>query len=133
MKKLAAHFLLLTFLFAAFVPQRAKAEFERLPALFEHFSAHRADDPSLSFFEFYKLHYGDGFAQHGGQHDHGQLPFKCDGHSHAPAVALAFFAPSESNFELCASAFLRAEKGQFPPVDPYFSVKTGDIWQPPRA
>jgi hypothetical protein len=87
MKNTIAKFLLVLFLFSALVPAQAKEELAKLPGLLEHFKEHQAESPGISFFYFWKMHYGEGFAQHQTDHDHSKLPGKehCD-HLHAPTL-----------------------------------------------
>ncbi|MCU0345611.1 MAG: hypothetical protein MUC59_01625 [Saprospiraceae bacterium] len=130
MKNVIAKFLLVLFLFGALVPAQAKEELAKLPGLLEHFKEHQAETPGIGFFQFWKMHYGEGFAQHQTDHDHSKLPGKehCD-HLHAP-ILVAF-----QHLQIHSPALPtigEASRPVFQDQSYDFSLPS-DIWQPPRA
>jgi hypothetical protein len=102
----------------------------KLPGLLEHFKEHRIETPGISFFQFWGMHYGEGFAQHQSDHDHSGLPMKhhCD---HVHALALALLPQQGFNPSYLLNA---ANSNQHVFIDQSYSFSLpNDIWQPPRA
>ncbi len=130
MKTTTANILLILFLFSALVPAQAKEELAKLPGLLEHFKEHQAETPEIGFFQFWKMHYGEGFAQHQTDHDHSKLPGKehCD-HLHAPTL-VAFH--NLQDFTAGQPIIGEASRPIFEDQSYSFSLPN-DIWQPPRA
>lgn len=130
MKELIAKSLLVLFLFSALVPAQAKEELAKLPSLLEHFKEHQSETPGISFFQFWKMHYGEGFAKHQTDHDHSKLPGKghCD-HLHAPTMVVFQNLP---NFSPAQPVIGEASLPVFQDQSYSFSLPS-DIWQPPRA
>jgi hypothetical protein len=130
MKNAFAKFLLVLFLFGALVPVQAKEELAKLPDLLEHFKEHQAETPGIPFFQFWKMHYGEDFAQHETDHDHSKLPGKehCD-HLHAPTL-IAF--QNLQDFPVGQPTIGEASRPVFQDQSYDFSLPQ-DIWQPPRA
>lgn len=130
MRKAFAKFLLTLFLFGALVPAQAKEELAKLPGLLEHFKEHQAETPGICFFQFWKMHYGEGFAKHQTDHDHSKLPGKghCN-HLHSPTVVVFqhFKAPTPA-----PPTIGKASHPVFEDQSYHFSLPS-DIWQPPRA
>jgi hypothetical protein len=118
------------FLFSALVPAQAKEELAKLPALLEHFEEHQLETPGICFFQLWKMHYGEDFAQHQSDHDHTKLPGKghCD-HLHAP-VLVAF--QSLQTLTQAPSSIGEASRPLFQDQSYSFSLPC-DIWQPPRV
>ncbi len=130
MKKATANILLVLFLFSALVPAQAKEELAKLPGLLEHFKEHQAETPGIGFFQFWKMHYGEDFAQHKGDHDHSKLPGKdhCN-HLHAPTLA-AF--QNLQDFTAGLPTICEASRPVLEDQSYSFSLPN-DIWQPPRV
>ncbi|MBK9017721.1 MAG: hypothetical protein IPM82_28790 [Saprospiraceae bacterium] len=130
MKKNTANILLILFLFSALVPVQAKEELAKLSALLDHYKEHKAETPNLTFFQFYKMHYGEDFAQHQSDHDHSNLPMKhqCE-HVHLPSLALI---PQPIINPLQQPELLKGNRPVFNDQSYSFSLPQ-DIWQPPRA
>ncbi|MBN8673565.1 MAG: hypothetical protein J0L56_05500 [Chitinophagales bacterium] len=53
----------------------------RIPLLFRHFRDHQAEDPSISFSGFLKLHYTGHHPQDNDDEEDNQLPFKYPGNT----------------------------------------------------
>jgi hypothetical protein len=131
MKKTVAYILLLIFLFGAFVPVQAKEELVKLSYLFDHYKEHKIETPGVTFFQFWKMHYGEDFAQHQTDHDHSKLPGKahCNHLLHAP-VLVAF-----QDFQTLTPPqpiIGEASRPIFQDQSYHFSLPS-DIWQPPRV
>jgi len=130
MKQIVAKFLLFLFLFSALLPAQAKEELAKLPELLEHFKEHQAETPGIAFFQFWKMHYGEDFAQHQSDHDHSNLPMKhhCE-HVHAYALALL---PQPCLNPSISQVSTNGNQPVF--IDQSYSFSLpNDIWQPPRA
>ena len=130
MKKSFAAILLLLFLYSVLVPAHAKEELAKLSALLEHYQEHKAETPALTFFQFYKMHYGEGFPSHQGEHDHSKLPMKhhCE-HVHAPALAILVHTSIKP---LQSPQLIKGTRPIFGDQSYSFSLPQ-DIWQPPRT
>jgi hypothetical protein len=111
------------------LPGLGVLELGKLPALFHHFSKHKADKADLSFLHFLEMHYSDQ-AHHKQDHkEHHKLPFT-DHHS-TFSVTCVYFV-TDRNFKL---------EGNYYPLGPttqsvYQALLERDIarffWQPPR-
>lgn len=72
MKRIAGIFLLTIYLFSfAEVHNLVK-----IPVLFQHFKEHKQQDPSISFWDFIKIHYMDPIVVDDDYHRDQQLPFR---------------------------------------------------------
>lgn len=129
MKNAIAKLLLVLFLFGSLVPAQAKEELAKLPGLMDHYNAHQAAAPNTSFFQFWSMHYGEGFAQHQSDHDHSKLPGKAHcSHLHVP-ILVAFQYPHDA-----LPARPITCRGTLPIYEDqsYQVSHLMDIWQPPR-
>lgn len=102
----------------------------RMPVLLTHFSEHKANTSSLSFFEFLSLHYGDATNTHEAQSAHDQLPFqgKCEISLHALWVTIV----STQEIQDKQTPLDQSDKT----VLPSFVLPSNDgnnIWQPPKV
>jgi hypothetical protein len=133
MKKQIATLLLAFFLLTTFVPSAVWQAFGQLADLKTHFEEHKKEDPTLSFFAFLTLHYGEDFKNHASQHDHSKLPLK---HS-TPSVStiIASISPVETWFFTPISHTFRIEKHttNFHFSQSFASQDLTTIWQPPRV
>ena len=87
MKKLAAIFLLLNFLFAS----TEAHQLLKLPLVFEHYAEHRKEDRNMSFLEFLVMHYLSGSPRDADYERDMQLPFKT--HGDTPGSSTHTFVP----------------------------------------
>ncbi|MBI5915510.1 MAG: hypothetical protein HY842_09045 [Bacteroidetes bacterium] len=129
MRRRSVRFLLPIFLFGALVPGQAQEELTRLPVLWGHYQTHRQEVPETTFFQYFKLHYGDGFAKHRSAHDHSKLPMKSgENHLHAPA-------PTDLPEFALVHLQLPPTVGKAPVfIDQIYSfLLLHDIWQPPKS
>ena len=129
MRRSAAIFLLVLFLFSALLPVPVKEELAKLPSLLEHFQEHKLETPELGFLQFLQIHYGAEFASHHSAHDHSDLPMKssCD-HVHLSAP-LVLPGPAIPKFcSIAATVQLPHFSDQV-----YHFLLLHDIWQPPQA
>ncbi|MCU0345614.1 MAG: hypothetical protein MUC59_01640 [Saprospiraceae bacterium] len=127
--QIRSYFLLFLFLFGMLVPGQAQEELTRLPALLQHFQAHKSQHPTTSFVDYLQLHYGDDFAQHRSAHDHSKLPMKSgDHHLHAP-VPVVLPKPIEI---ILQAVPIGTQPIVFKDQAAPKSFLT-DIWQPPRS
>ena len=129
MKNTIANFLLVLFLFSALVPAQAKEELAKLPDLIDHYKVHQAAVPNTSFFQFWRMHYSEAFAQHQADHDHSKLPGKAHcNHLHATMLVacqnLPDFLPVRPTSDGTALPIYEDQSYQFSLLM--------DIWQPPR-
>ncbi len=129
MKKITATILLSLFLFSALLPAQVREDLVKFPALLQHFQEHKAESPGLTFLDFYKMHYGEEFAKHQGDHDHSKLPGKeaCH-HFHVPAPAVLSLAI----LMVKPVSTTAQNKSVFADQSYSFSLPQ-DIWQPPRT
>ncbi|MCF8246940.1 MAG: hypothetical protein K9J37_18460 [Saprospiraceae bacterium] len=129
MKKVTATILLSLFLFSALLPAQVREDLVKFSALLQHFQEHQAESPGLTFLDFYKMHYGEEFTKHQGDHDHSKLPGKevCN-HLHAPVPAVL---PS-AILTVKPVPTTAQNKSVFADQSYSFSLPQ-DIWQPPRA
>lgn len=62
----------------------------RIPLLFQHFRDHQAEDPSITFSGFLKLHYSGQHPADNDDNEDNQLPFKYPGNILHTDIPLAF-------------------------------------------
>jgi hypothetical protein len=133
MKRYTASFLLAFFLLTTFVPSAVWQAFGQLADLKTHFEEHKKEDPTLSFFAFLTLHYGEDFKKHAAQHDHSKLPLK---HStHSLSITIVSVSPVETWFFTPISDIFPIEKhtANFHFSQSFASQNLTTIWQPPRV
>ena len=101
----------------------------RLPHLWEHFTEHKSDNESLTFFAFLEQHYTDSHASEAGDSDNHNLPFK----SHECSTILKCSDKNKDIEALTSPAFgilqhsTPLDSGHLP------SGYSGAIWQPPQV
>ncbi|MBI1342555.1 MAG: hypothetical protein GC171_06460 [Terrimonas sp.] len=124
MRKGTAFILLFSFLLS----HTELHQFFKIPVLVEHFKEHRAEDPSITFFQFLKLHYNKIIEDADYQRDQ-QLPFR----DAECAVVITFISDTPPQQ-------IRLEREDFqnlettPPVGEnliYASNFSASIFQPP--
>jgi hypothetical protein len=104
-------------------------ELTKLPSLVGHFTEHRAENQSLSLFQFIKLHYSDE-SHHHDENDK-RLPFKS--HDHCVNSAITYiltrtFPTVELKPDFEAIREFTIPKGVF-----LTSINPSSIWQPPKS
>lgn len=114
------------------LPDWAFGEMSKLPALYQHYQIHKAQNAEISFVDFLALHYGASFAQHSGDHSHSNLPMK-DHHHHtggccaSPIVLIGPPAPLPLPHLVSDS-----DRAVFSDKNFHPSLHLKDIFQPPR-
>jgi hypothetical protein len=107
----------------------------KLPLLISHFQEHQAEDASITFFEFLKLHYNDNEHTQNSNHPHEKLPFKHqhDGCTHFRLVSdFNWVNPfyTVDNQLVIATSLLSNPTHR----TPFFGRNTeGGIFQPPQG
>lgn len=95
-----------------------------------HYEEHRTGEPNLTFFQFFRLHFGDLAHDHEDEHDHSDLPFRCH-HTEVVFVSLQVIIPVQSLLVMPPQALPSAKVPAFSGSLLSFDV-IADIWQPPR-
>ena len=122
--------LILIILSESFLPGRDVHELIKLPALIEHFTAHRDEDPDISFFGFIVMHYNDEEHHNNDHSTHHKLPFS-DHHNctHNTQVTILFHSLEIANVDrphdTCEDSWCEI---------PCTAISSygNSIWQPPK-
>ena len=102
----------------------------KIPVLLHHFKEHRADDPSISFMQFIRLHY-DKIVKDDDYQEDQQLPFR-DAECAGVITIITDVPPQLIKFE--QQEFAEKPAKLYPKENPAYSHHfSNTIFQPPRA
>lgn len=120
----------------AFVPTVFINDLLKISSLANHYELHQQNNPSISFAEFFTLHYSNQYKQHQSEHDHSHLPFKSQS-NHYSNLSVVTCAEYISQFEYSTNSDFSFEF--FQKKSTYFfdnrsipSPFLQSIWQPPK-
>ena len=120
----------LSFLLISMFSHTELHQFLKIPVLFEHFSEHRQQDPSITFFQFIRLHYEKIVIDDDYQRDQ-QLPFR-DTECALVQTTVTDTPPQTIKFDEQEFQVLPAK--QFPVANLLYSHPfSNSIFQPPRV
>lgn len=103
-------------------------ELSKLPALADHYTEHKKDNPGISFWEFIVLHYENN-RHHTEDHDkHSTLPYGTQHHDSSPLQV--WFSCINFHIQLSTESSCSESVNTY--VNPVESHFLTSIWQPPR-
>ena len=135
MKLLLSRFLAGVYLLMATVPAQVRMELDKLPQLVSHYKVHQSNNPTISFTDFWAIHYGVSASEHAGDHSHSDLPGKGSNHAHSGhccSFNQIIAALPDWTAPLSEIPTIR-EMASFMADDLLPSSYSSGIWQPPKA
>lgn len=126
MRKLAASFFLIVYLFA----NTELHELTKFGALVDHYAQHKEEDPDMTLLDFLVIHYFSGNIVDADYAQDMQLPFKATDCSNS-IPSLPHALPDFCDL----SIHTQPESSSVPLYDQTLlpSMHLSDIWQPPKA
>jgi hypothetical protein len=110
------------------LPAMDVRELTKLPDLLQHYHEHKAENPSINFLSFLKLHYTNA-SHHEQDHErHHELPFT---NHHAAHSAFVVF--TITTFETSFQGITESEISYSFYTEPAEKNITFSIWQPPKV
>lgn len=127
MKKIAAIFLILIFLFGA----TEAYQLLKLPLLVQHYIQHRSEDPDISFISFLRIHYNKKLVIDADWQQDQQLPFKTQ--QSANTFMFGFVSMPSHPISVQSAPPPFVQKTFRIDKDPEYSfTRLQDIFQPPK-
>lgn len=103
----------------------------RLPLLIEHYLQHRAQDASLDFIAFLKLHYSDNAHADSDAQEDRQLPFKSHDSCHGYVTVVGILQPIPV-FHCKPVSYTEPVRHRLRPDSFLIASHLATIWQPPK-
>ncbi len=103
-------------------------ELEKLPDLIQHYQEHKAENPSINFLSFLKLHYTNANHHEQDHERHHELPFTNHHTGHSPFVVFTI-----TTFETSFQKITESEVRYSLYTEPSSKNITFSIWQPPKV
>ncbi len=105
-------------------------ELLKLPLLIEHYTKHKAENKSIGFIDFLKMHYFNGDPKDADYDEDMKLPFKTISNDFATIV---FSTPNTVSIDVPKQIFIQTSQPKFGHQTLNFSsANLNSIWQPPR-
>ena len=123
-------FLAVTFLTESLFPNAEVVEFIKVPELLQHFENHRQENPSITFYEFLHLHYGDSQHTQRDLKHHQKLPFSKTHHHHVAGFQV-IQTPEEIKSAIGFTLLRKIDVVLY--AENKVSTPVSGVWQPPKV